>query len=411
MLEFLLCATFTLLPDFLYRRFVQGKRIGKEITLYSMWFELRWGLTTCFILTVSLITLIFYYHPSTSNVTSFFRTITILPEAGGRVTEVLVSNGQRVPAGAPLFRMDDSVQRTAADASRAQVRELDAAQVVAKSELAAAIGAVDQATGGVRQAQEELDTKLELQKRNANVVSSREIERLQIVVEGRQGSLDAALANQAAVQAKIDTLLPAQKQSAEAALAQAEAALSKTVVYAGVAGTVTQLALQVGDYVSPILRPAGILIPIEAGKNRFQAGFDQLAAQVLHPGMIAEMTCVTLPYTIIPMVITDVQPEIASGQFRPSDQLLDTQDRQRPGTITVSMMPLYEGQIGVVQPGSACIANAYTSNHDRLAHEQMGTLEWVYLHVVDTVGIAHAILLRIQALLLPVRMLVFSGGH
>jgi hypothetical protein len=35
MLEILLCSMFTLLPDYLYRRYVQGKRIGHEITLYS----------------------------------------------------------------------------------------------------------------------------------------------------------------------------------------------------------------------------------------------------------------------------------------------------------------------------------------------------------------------------------------
>ena len=66
MFEFLLCSMITILPDYLYRRFGQGKRIGHEITIYSMWFELRWGITACLILTISLITMIFYYHPSTS---------------------------------------------------------------------------------------------------------------------------------------------------------------------------------------------------------------------------------------------------------------------------------------------------------------------------------------------------------
>jgi hypothetical protein len=33
------------------------------------------------------------------------------------------------------------------------------------------------------------------------------------------------------------------------------------------------------------------------------------------------------------------------------------------------------------------------------------------LHAVDTLGLVHAILLRIQALLLPFKAPVFSGGH
>jgi hypothetical protein len=52
MLELLLCSVFTILPDYLYRRYAQGRRLGKEITFYSVWFELRWGITACVILTV-----------------------------------------------------------------------------------------------------------------------------------------------------------------------------------------------------------------------------------------------------------------------------------------------------------------------------------------------------------------------
>ena len=69
MLEVVLCSLFTVLPDYLYRHYQQGKRIGHEITLYSVWFELRWGITACLMLTVLLITVIFYNHPSTSSVT------------------------------------------------------------------------------------------------------------------------------------------------------------------------------------------------------------------------------------------------------------------------------------------------------------------------------------------------------
>ncbi|MEY8838491.1 HlyD family secretion protein, partial [Cribrihabitans sp. XS_ASV171] len=85
MFELLLCSIVTILPDFLYRRFVQGKRWGREITLFSMWYELRYGITLCLLLTISLITLVFFYHPSAKAVTSYFRTVTILPETPGRV--------------------------------------------------------------------------------------------------------------------------------------------------------------------------------------------------------------------------------------------------------------------------------------------------------------------------------------
>ena len=38
MLELLICGIFTILPDYLYRRYRQGKRFGREITFFSVWF-------------------------------------------------------------------------------------------------------------------------------------------------------------------------------------------------------------------------------------------------------------------------------------------------------------------------------------------------------------------------------------
>ena len=69
MLEVLLCSLITILPDYLFRRYVQGKRLGHEITFFSVWYQLRYGITACFILTISLITVVFFYHPSSSAVT------------------------------------------------------------------------------------------------------------------------------------------------------------------------------------------------------------------------------------------------------------------------------------------------------------------------------------------------------
>ncbi|MGC1639622.1 MAG: HlyD family secretion protein, partial [Pseudolabrys sp.] len=45
-----------------------------------------------------------------------------------------------------------------------------------------------------------------------------------------------------------------------------------------------------------------------------------------------------------------------------------------------------------------------------LASKDIGFFRRTGLHLVDTVGLVHAMLLRIQALLLPIQTLVF-GGH
>lgn len=263
MLEFLLCSLITILPYYLFRRHYSGKRWGHDITFFTMWYELRWGITACILLTVALITLIFYYHPSTTHVAPMFRTVTILPEAGGRVKEVFVTNHQLVEAGEPLFSIEESSQ----------------------------LAAVEQA---------------------------------------------------------------------RAALQAVEAEFS-------------------------------------------------LAAPIIKPGSLAELTCFSKPFTIVPMVVTAVQPMIAAGQIRPTDQLIDLQDRARPGTLSVMMEPLYENGMDGIPPGSKCIANAYSNHHEMLTSGEVGTGAYLYYHMVDAVGIVHAVILRIQALLIPVKLLVFSG--
>jgi multidrug resistance efflux pump len=409
MVEILICSLLTILPDYLYRRYGQGKRFGHEITLYSVWFELRWGIIGCLMLTVSLITVIFYNHPSTTNATLFFRTVPIVPESSGRVAEIYVRQGGKVGQGEPIFRLDDAKQQSAVETARRKVGEVEAALAVAKVDILANEAKIQEARSSLQLALDELRTKQELKRRNDDVVAAREIERLENVVQGREATVAAATASREAAQARIAALLPAEKASAEAALAQAEVDLAKTVVRAGVAGHIEQFALQVGDLVNPFMRPAGVLIPATAGRKALQAGFSQLEAQVLKVGMAAEVSCISKPWTIIPMVVTDVQEFIAAGQFRTGDQLVDAQQVQRPGTVLVFLEPLYAGGLDGVFPGSSCVANAYSSNHELIASGKVGTLKSLALHVVDATGVVHAVMLRIQALLLPVKMLVLSG--
>jgi len=409
MLELLVCALFTIVPDYLYRRYGQGKRLGKEITLYSVWFELRWGIVTCVMLTVGLITVIFYNHPSTSSATVFFRSVPIVPEINGRVAQVHVGYSAKVEKGAPIFTLDSKSQEAAVEAARRKIAEVDAGLVVAKADILAFDGKIQEARSALQQALDELQTKRELRQRNENVVATREIERLENIVAGREAAVASATASQAAAQTKIVTLLPAERASAEAALAQAEVELGKTVVRAGFAGHVEQFTLRAGDIVNPFMRPAGTIIPAEAGRVGLQAGFNQIEAQVIKVGMVAEATCVSKPWTIIPMVVTGVQDFIAAGQLRSGEQLIDAQQVMRPGTILAYLEPLHPGGMDGVTPGSSCIANAYTSNHDVIVAKDTGTFRRIVLHAVDAVGLVHALLLRIQAQVLPIKTLVLSG--
>jgi multidrug resistance efflux pump len=412
MLELLLCSMLTILPDYLYRRYAQGKRFGREITLYSVWYELRLGIVSCLMLTIGLITVIFYFHPSTTNATLYFRTVPIASEITGRVEEVFVGVSEKVALGAPIFRFDSSTQEAAVTTARRKVAQIEASMLMAQSDILAAEGQLLQAQGAHQQALDELATKTELNRRNPDVVARRELERLQVAADGRRGAVDSATAARQAAQTRVSALLPAEKASAEAALAEAEAALRKTTIYASVSGRVEQFALKPGDIVtSSVMRSAGALIPDGAGQQSLQAGFGQIEGQVMKVGMLAEVTCVSKPWTVIPMVVTGVQNYIAAGQYRGGEMMVEIQRQAAPGSLLVYMEPLYKGGLEGVTPGSSCIANAYTSNHDLIASGKVGTFKGIVLHAVDAVGIVHAMLLRVQALMLPLKVLVFSGGH
>src|ERR1700722_2352728 len=164
MFELIICSLVTILPDYLYRRYVQNKRFGKEITFYSVWYELRWGITGCLMLTVSLITMIFYFHPSTTNATLYFRTIPILPEGSGRVAEVDLGFSAPVKKGDVLFRLDSSKQEAALETAKRKVAEVDASFTAAQADVNKSEAHIQEATAAHQQAKDELDVKTELQR-------------------------------------------------------------------------------------------------------------------------------------------------------------------------------------------------------------------------------------------------------
>ena len=229
MLELILCSLITVLLDYLFRRHAQGKRWGDQITFFMMWYELRWGIIACLLFTVSLITVIFYDHPSNTNAGTYLRTIPLIPEGGGRVEHLFVKNGESVEAGDPLFSLLDTAQVAGVNIAESQIDQIASAFAQAEVQL----------------------------------------------------------------------------EAAKATLVQAKSA--------------------------------------------------------------------------------------------------------RPATPTVVTEPLYEGGLSQVMPGSKCIANAYTNNHELLESGDLGLGKTLFLHMLGTVGALHAVILRMQELLLPVQILVFAG--
>ena len=97
-----------------------------------------------------------------------------------------------VAQGQPLFRLDNSKQRAAVETARRKVAEVEAGLVVARTDILEAEGKIQEARSAHQQALEELETKQELFRRNPGIVPRRDIEKLQVAVEGRQATIAAA---------------------------------------------------------------------------------------------------------------------------------------------------------------------------------------------------------------------------
>ena len=255
---------------------------------------------------------------------------------------------EEVKAGTPLFRLDSSEQQAAAESAGRRIIEVDAALDVARIGLQVAEGRIAEARGAYDQALEEYETRARLFERNPDAIPERDVEKAKTLAEARKGALDAAIATKTSTEAEVNTLLPAQKASAQAELEEAAAELAKTTVYAGVTGRLEQFTLRPGDLVNPIMCPAGILIPSEARRIGLQAGLNRIEAQVIRRGMIGEAACSTVPFQIIPLVVTEVQSVIAAGQLRPTDQLVDPMQVPRAGAITAYLEPLFEDGISAL---------------------------------------------------------------
>ncbi len=409
MIELIFSALITILPDYLYRRYKQGKRIGHEITLFNVWYELRWGLTGCAILAIALITVIFLFHPTTKNVSAAFRTVTVLSDRAGRVAEVYVGNNDAVRAGDAIFRLDTSRQEGAAETARRRISEIDAAIELGDAEIAGAEAQLAAIDAELSQAVDDLERRQEIAERNSAVVSEQELERLRTAVARAEAQREAALAGLETVKARLSRVLPAQRSTAMAVLSEAENEIAKSTVFASVDGTVKQFLLKPGDIVNPILRPAGVLVPETTGEGRFVAAFGQISANILQPGMLVEITCASKPLSVIPMVVDELQGAIAAGQFRPGDALLDLQDRVRPGTVTAFLAPIYPEQVADIPLGSACVGVAYSNRAAQRESGEISGFRAFVTQIVDGMGIANAIVIRGQAIILPVKVLVFSG--
>ncbi|WP_299209063.1 biotin/lipoyl-binding protein [uncultured Tateyamaria sp.] len=368
-------------------RYFQLKRRGEALTVWNM----RTAVFLWAIMAFALFLVIFYFHPKSYSGLLPFRTVSVVAQTSGPVTELPTVNGQRVSKGDLLFRIENSAQAAAVKQAEAEFDRLAAAEVKAQDTLLVAQASVIEATASLEKLRVDLENAETLLARNVGTQDTvRELESAVAVAEAEKG---AAEAQADLAQSDITQAIPAERRAAEAALERAQVALAQTEVRAFSDGVVTQLAMSVGSPASQlILSPAMVIIPDrpEGVPIRITAGFSQVARATLYEGMPAEIACdsnigLSFRNAVLPARVASIQPAIAAGQVVPGGRLLEPENGLQRGSMLVYFELEHPEHEAIMVDGAGCIIQTYTSN-----------LSGVTGHIIAATGVVKAVGLRLK---------------
>jgi multidrug resistance efflux pump len=220
------------------------------------------------------------------------------PTLPGRVADVLVREGESVPAGAVLLRMDDTLARRRVDEAQAALDAAKAEQAEGRTlpeqhriRLDQARAAINAAVAQRNMAEEALTRKQELERKNLLTNRSE----LLIAQEELKAAKEALLIKEAELRAlglrdpqTAVRLLEIKVARAEALLEQAKAALSDYVLTAPKAGTVLRVTVGPGDTLAGPPRQAAIQFCPE-GPRVIRAEVEQAFASLISEGQTARV--------------------------------------------------------------------------------------------------------------------------
>ncbi|MEM7686986.1 MAG: biotin/lipoyl-binding protein [Pseudomonadota bacterium] len=384
-------------------RYFQLKRRGEAMTVWNM----RTSVFLWAIMAFMLFLVIFYFHPKSYSGLLPFRTISVVAQTSGPVTELDVRNGQRVSAGDLLFKIESSTQEAALTQAQAELAKLDAEETKAADNLKVAQAGTVEADASLEKLRVDLENARQLLERKVGTEDA--VRELFSAVTVAEAGLAAAEARVDLAQSDLNQAIPARRKAAEAAVESARVALEQTEVRSFTDGVVTQLAMSVGSPASKlILSPAMVIIPDRPDDLplRITAGFTQIARSTLYVGMPAEIACdsnigLSFRDAVLPAKVIAIQPAIATGQVVPGGRLLEPEKGIARGSLLAYLELVHPEQETVMLDGSGCIVQTYTSN-----------LHGVTGHIIAATGVVKAVGLRLKvwgALIAGVGL--GGGGH
>jgi HlyD family secretion protein len=148
--------------------------------------------------------------------------VDVASDVSGKIIKLAVKEGQIVSAGQFLLQIDPAQAQAAVERADAQVAS-------SRAQLA-------QAQANLEQSKKSYDRSAAIKKENAQLISDEQVEQLKTAVDVNSSLVDAG-------KHAVD--------QAVASLNDAKSALSKTTIYAPMAGRVTRLAVEQGETAVP----------------------------------------------------------------------------------------------------------------------------------------------------------------
>jgi membrane fusion protein (multidrug efflux system) len=243
------------------------------------------------------------------------RQSSLAPKVSGYITAVPVTDNQHVAAGDVIARIDDRDYRTALEqaeaqvaAAKASIENVDAQIDVQNAQISANQAQVDQAQAALVFAQQQASRYQHLEQTGYGTVQNSEqytsqLRQQQAAVQSAQATLNLA-------QRQIEAL-KAQRKSADASLAQAEAQrdqarlnLSYTTVTAAQPGRVVNLGAAVGEFA----QPGTSLTQFVPDEIWVTANFKEIQLDRMRPGEPVTLKIDAYPGRTIRGHVDSVQP-------------------------------------------------------------------------------------------------------
>ncbi len=247
--------------------------------------------------------------------------IGVAPQVSGVVTEVYVSNNERVEAGQPLFRIDPAQYEIALAKARSdyenalsQVEAGDAGVAAARANLSIALAGLDKA-------QKDTDRLQRLYSEDPGTISTRRLEVSQATLDQSKARVTAAeAAILQAIQAKggdsdeTNTILSIARTGVE----KAELDLERTVVTATDMGEITDLRVDVGAFAG-----AGhpLMTLISLNDVWIQAEFTENNLGNIKAGTPVEILFDSLPGQVFDGELSNIGLGVSSTQAPPPGTL------------------------------------------------------------------------------------------